>query len=100
MNENLVGKKSVFYFPEDCVVYLEDGILKSCEKFEAHFRESKDKNIYFCVLVDDKYWIDKSFKLNEDKDSKAWFDKSNYSSIHSRVSAVYTAMCEGKIKRR
>lgn len=105
MNEKLIGKKSIFYFPEGCIGYIDDD-LKSFEKFEAHFQQAKDGQICFCVLIDDVFWIDTTYKLTDNESKRAWFGqvakKGNgsvdYSSIHARVAAVYTAICEGKIK--
>ncbi len=110
MNESINGKKSIFYFPPDCIGYLDeqDGIVSFC-KFEAIFKivQIRDEDIeVFSVLVDDFLWVGEDYKLTDDEEKKAYFGKTakgkkgaiEYSSIHARVAAVYTAICEGKIK--
>ena len=105
MNESLVGKKSIFYFPEDCIGLLFENEIKPISKLEAIFSEVQNQ-IVFNVLVDDFLWIDKDYKLTDDEKSKAYFgqvakgkkEDIAYSSIHARVATVYAAICEQKIK--
>lgn len=105
MND-LKNKKTIMYLPNDFICYVDDenGAV-SFEKFVAEFDFVAQQDV-FSVCVDDFLWIGKDFKLTDDENEKALFGriakgkKSNteYSSIHSRVAAVYTALCEGKIR--
>lgn len=85
---NIIGKKSIFYYPEGLV---------SFDKFEAVFSEVSNQ-IVFSVCIDGGMYINESYQLVPDPNSAALFGKKNYSSIHARVAAVYTSICEGKIK--
>ncbi len=105
MNE-LKGKKTIMYLPNDFVCYVDDenGAV-SFEKFVAEFDFIAEQDV-FTVCVDDFLWIGKDFKLTDDETQKVLFGRVakgkktdiEYSSIHARVAAVYTAVCEGKIK--
>ncbi len=105
MND-LKNKKTIMYLPNDFICYVDDenGAV-SFEKFVAEFDFVAEQDV-FSVCVDDFLWIGKDFKLTDDEDCKILFGrvakgKKNdieYSSIHARVAAVYTALCEGKIK--
>ena len=104
MND-IIGKKTIINFPEDFICYVGDDGAISFEKFEAAFSEIEGY-LVFSVCVDDFLWIDKNYKLTDDEEKKAFFGQIargkngniNYSSIHARVAAVYSALCEGKIK--
>ena len=104
MND-IIGKKTVINLPEDFICYVGDDGAISFEKFEAAFSEIEGY-LVFSVCVDDFLWIDKNYKLTDDEEKKAFFGQIargkngniNYSSIHARVAAVYSALCEGKIK--
>ena len=104
MND-IIGKKTIINLPEDFICYVGDDGAISFEKFEATFSEIREQ-IVFTVCVDDFLWIDKNYKLTDDEEKKAFFGQIargkngniNYSSIHARVAAVYSALCEGKIK--
>ena len=103
MND-IIGKKTIINLPEDFICYVSD-VAISFEKFEATFSEIEGY-LVFSVCVDDFLWIDKNYKLTDDEEKKAFFGQIargkngniNYSSIHARVAAVYSALCEGKIK--
>ena len=103
MND-IIGKKTIINLPEDFICYVSD-VAISFEKFEATFSEIEGY-LVFSVCVDDFLWIDKNYKLTDDEAKKAFFGQIargkngniNYSSIHARVAAVYSALCEGKIK--
>ena len=103
MND-IIGKKTIINLPEDFICYVDD-VAISFEKFEAAFSEIEGY-LVFSVCVDDFLWIDKNYKLTDDEEKKAFFGQIargkngniNYSSIHARVAAVYSALCEGKIK--
>ena len=103
MND-IIGKKTIINLPEDFICYVSD-VAISFEKFEAAFSEIEGY-LVFSVCVDDFLWIDKNYKLTDDEEKKAFFGQIargkngniNYSSIHARVAAVYSALCEGKIK--
>lgn len=105
MNE-LKGKKTIMYLPNDFICYADDenGAV-SFEKFVAEFDFVAEQDV-FTVCIDDFLWIGKDFKLTDDETQKALFGRVakgkkgdiEYSSIHARVAAVYTAVCEGKIK--
>lgn len=102
------GKKSIFYLPADFICYSDDqnGAV-SFEKFTAEFKVFGEK-VCFSVCVDDFLWIGKNFKLTDDEEQKAFFGDTTakdsngrsrkYSSIHARAAAVYSALCEGKIR--
>ena len=102
---NIIGKKTIISLPEDFICYVGDDGAISFEKFEAAFSEIEGY-LVFSVCVDDFLWIDKNYKLTDDEEKKAFFGQIargkngniNYSSIHARVAAVYSALCEGKIK--
>ena len=104
MND-IIGKKTIINLPEDFICYVGDDGAISFEKFEAVFSEIEGY-LVFSVCVDDFLWIDKNYKLTDDEEKKAFFGQIargkngniNYSSIHARVAAVYSALCEGKIK--
>ena len=104
MND-IIGKKTIINLPEDFICYVGDDGAISFEKFEAAFSEIEGY-LVFSVCVDDFLWIDKNYKLTDDEEKKAFFGQIargkngniNYSSIHARVAAVYSALCEGKIK--
>lgn len=104
MND-IIGKKTIINLPEDFICYVGDDGAISFEKFEATFSEIEGY-LVFSVCVDDFLWIDKNYKLTDDEEKKAFFGQIargkngniNYSSIHARVAAVYSALCEGKIK--
>ena len=104
MND-IIGKKTIISLPEDFICYVGDDGAISFEKFEAAFSEIEGY-LVFSVCVDDFLWIDKNYKLTDDEEKKAFFGQIargkngniNYSSIHARVAAVYSALCEGKIK--
>lgn len=105
LNE-LKDKKSIFYLPSDFVCYIDDeNDAVSFEKFEAIFDVVLEQEV-FSVCIDDFLFIGEDFKLTDKKENKALFGKTakskkgdiEYSSIHARVAAVYTAVCEGKIK--
>lgn len=104
MNE-LKGKKTIIYLPNGFISYVGDDGAISFEKFEAHFDVIGDKEV-FSVCVDDLFWINKKYLLTDNHEEKAFFAQIakskkgdiNYSSIHARVSAVYSALAEGKIK--
>lgn len=104
MND-IIGKKTIINLPEDFICYVGDDGAISFEKFEAAFSEIEGY-LVFSVCVDDFLWIDKNYKLTDDEEKKAFFGQIargkngniNYSSIHARVVAVYSALCEGKIK--
>lgn len=104
MND-LKNKKTIINLPEDFICYVGDDGAISFEKFEAAFSEIEGY-LVFSVCVDDFLWIDKNYKLTDDEEKKAFFGQIargkngniNYSSIHARVAAVYSALCEGKIK--
>ena len=104
MND-IIGKKTIINLPEDFICYVGDDGAISFEKFEATFSEIEGY-LVFSVCVDDFLWIDKNYKLTDDEQKKAFFGQIargkngniNYSSIHARVAAVYSALCEGKIK--
>ena len=104
MND-IIGKKTIINLPEDFICYVGDDGAISFEKFEAAFSEIEGY-LVFSVCVDDFLWIDKNYKLTDDEEKKAFFGQTargkngniNYSSIHARVAAVYSALCEGKIK--
>ena len=104
MND-IIGKKTIINLPEDFICYVGDDGAISFEKFEAAFIEIEGY-LVFSVCVDDFLWIDKNYKLTDDEEKKAFFGQIargkngniNYSSIHARVAAVYSALCEGKIK--
>ena len=104
MND-IIGKKTIINLPEDFICYVGDDGAISFEKFEAVFSEIEGY-LVFSVCVDDFLWIDKNYKLTDDEGKKAFFGQIargkngniNYSSIHARVAAVYSALCEGKIK--
>ena len=104
MND-IIGKKTIVNLPEDFICYVGDDGAISFEKFEAAFSEIEGY-LVFSVCVDDFLWIDKNYKLTDDEEKKAFFGQIargkngniNYSSIHARVAAVYSALCEGKIK--
>ena len=104
MND-IIGKKTIINLPEDFICYIGDDGAISFEKFEAAFSEIEGY-LVFSVCVDDFLWIDKNYKLTDDEEKKAFFGQIargkngniNYSSIHARVAAVYSALCEGKIK--
>ena len=104
MND-IIGKKTIINLPEDFICYIGDDGAISFEKFEATFSEIEGY-LVFSVCVDDFLWIDKNYKLTDDEEKKAFFGQIargkngniNYSSIHARVAAVYSALCEGKIK--
>lgn len=104
MND-IIGKKTIINLPEDFICYVGDDGAISFEKFEATF-SSIEGYLVFSVCVDDFLWIDKNYKLTDDEEKKAFFGQIargkngniNYSSIHARVAAVYSALCEGKIK--
>ena len=104
MND-IIGKKTIINLPEDFICYVGDDGAISFEKFEAIFSEIEGY-LVFSVCVDDFLWIDKNYKLTDDEEKKAFFGQIargkngniNYSSIHARVAAVYSALCEGKIK--
>ena len=104
MND-IIGKKTIINLPEDFICYVGDDGAISFEKFEAAFSEIEGY-LVFTVCVDDFLWIDKNYKLTDDEEKKAFFGQIargkngniNYSSIHARVAAVYSALCEGKIK--
>lgn len=108
MND-LKGKKTIMYLPNDFICYVDDekGAV-SFKKFVAEFDFVAEQDV-FSVCVDDFFWIGKDFKLTDDENSKILFGRVakgkkgkkgdiDYSSIHARVAAVYTALCEGKIK--
>lgn len=69
MND-IIGKKTIIYLPVDFICYAGDDGAVSFEKFEAYFGQ-----------------VAKGKKGNIE-----------YSSIHARVAAVYSALCEGKIE--
>ena len=102
---HIIGKKTIINLPEDFICYVGDDGAISFEKFEAAFSEIEGY-LVFSVCVDDFLWIDKNYKLTDDEEKKAFFGQIargkngniNYSSIHARVAAVYSALCEGKIK--
>ena len=102
---HMIGKKTIINLPEDFICYVGDDGAISFEKFEAAFSEIEGY-LVFSVCVDDFLWIDKNYKLTDDEEKKAFFGQIargkngniNYSSIHARVAAVYSALCEGKIK--
>ena len=104
---NLDGKSSTFFLPPDIVSYTEQKFdeVVSFEKFQVFF-ETKDDQDVFSVCVDEFLWISSDYKLTDNEDLKAFFGisvetksgKKEYSSIHARVAAVYTALLEGKIK--
>ena len=104
MND-IIGKKTIINLPEDFICYVGDDGAISFEKFEAAFSEIEGY-LVFSVCVDDFLWIDKNYKLTDDEEKKAFFGQIargkngniHYSSIHARVAAVYSALCEGKIK--
>ena len=104
MND-IIGKKTIINLPEDFICYVGDDGAISFEKFEATFSEIEGY-LVFSVCVDDFLWIDKNYKLTDDEEKKAFFGQIargkngniNYNSIHARVAAVYSALCEGKIK--
>ena len=104
MND-IIGKKTIINLPEDFICYVGDDGAISFEKFEAAFSEIEGY-LVFSVCVDDFLWIDKNYKLTDDEEKKAFFGQIargkngniNYTSIHARVAAVYSALCEGKIK--
>ena len=104
MND-IIGKKTIINLPEDFICYVGDDGAISFEKFEDAFSEIEGY-LVFSVCVDDFLWIDKNYKLTDDEEKKAFFSQIargkngniNYSSIHARVAAVYSALCEGKIK--
>ena len=104
MND-IIGKKTIINLPEDFICYVGDDGAISFEKFEAAFSEIEGY-LVFSVCVDDFLWIDKNYKLTDDEEKKAFFGQIargkngniNYSSIHARVAAVYSALCEGKTK--
>ena len=104
MND-IIGKKTIINLPEDFICYVGDDGAISFEKFEATFSEIEGY-LVFSVCVDDFLWIDKNYKLTDDEEKKAFFGQIakgkngniNYTSIHARVAAVYSALCEGKIK--
>ena len=104
MND-IIGKKTIINLPEDFICYVGDDGAISFEKFEAAFSEIEGY-LVFSVCVDDFLWIDKNYKLTDNEEKKAFFGQIargkngniNYSSIHARVAAVYSALCEGKIK--
>ena len=104
MND-IIGKKTIINLPEDFICYVGDDGAISFEKFEATFSEIEGY-LVFSVCVDDFLWIDKNYKLTDNEEKKAFFGQIargkngniNYSSIHARVAAVYSALCEGKIK--
>lgn len=104
MND-IIGKKTIINLPGDFICYVGDDGAISFEKFEATFSEIEGY-LVFSVCVDDFLWIDKNYKLTDDEEKKAFFGQIargkngniNYSSIHARVAAVYSALCEGKIK--
>lgn len=105
MNE-LKGKKTIMYLPNDFICYADDSNgAVSFEKFVAEFDFVAEQDV-FTVCIDDFLWIGKDFKLTDDATQKALFGRVakgkkgdiEYSSIHARVAAVYTAVCEGKIK--
>ena len=104
MND-IIGKKTIINLPEDFICYVGDDGAISFEKFEAAFSEIEGY-LVFSVCVDNFLWIDKNYKLTDDEEKKAFFGQIargkngniNYSSIHARVAAVYSALCEGKIK--
>ena len=104
MND-IIGKKTIINLPEDFICYVGDDGAISFEKFEAAFSEIEGY-LVFSVCVDEFLWIDKNYKLTDDEEKKAFFGQIargkngniNYSSIHARVAAVYSALCEGKIK--
>ena len=103
---NLKNKKTIMYLPNDFICYVDDenGAV-SFEKFVAEFDFVAEQDV-FSVCIDDFLWIGKDFKLTDDENSKILFGRVakgkkgdiDYSSIHARVAAVYTALCEGKIK--
>lgn len=105
MND-LKDKSSIFYLPDGFICYADDehGPV-SFEKFIVNFEVFEDKEC-FTVCVDDTWFIGKDFKLTDDENLKAHFGKVakgkngdiEYSSIHARVSKVYVALCEGKIR--
>ena len=103
--KDIIGKKTIINLPEDFICYVGDDGAISFEKFEAAFSEIEGY-LVFSVCVDDFLWIDKNYKLTDDEEKKAFFGQIargkngniNYSSIHARVAAVYSALCEGKIK--
>lgn len=105
VKNDIKGKKSIIYLPSDFVCYVGDDGAVSFEKFEAHFEVFGEQET-FSVLVDDLFWINQKYLLIDNEDEKAFFGtvaKSKkgdkvYSSIHARVAAVYSAVCEGKIK--
>ena len=104
---NLHGKSSTFFLPPDIVSYTEQKFdeVVSFEKFQVFF-ETKDDQDVFSVCVDEFLWISSDYKLTDNEDLKAFFGisvetksgKKEYSSIHARVAAVYTALLEGKIR--
>ena len=102
---HIIVKKTIINLPEDFICYVSDDGAISFEKFEATFSEIEGY-LVFSVCVDDFLWIDKNYKLTDDEEKKAFFGQIargkngniNYSSIHARVAAVYSALCEGKIK--
>lgn len=99
---DLDGKKSIFYLPEGFICYVDEGNGGvSFEKFTAEFKVFEEK-VCFSVCVDDSWYIDKNFKLVDDETARAFFGdstpKKKYNSIHGRVAAVYSALCEGKIR--
>lgn len=101
MND-LDGKKSIICLPEGFICYMDDeNTAVSFEKFTAEFAVFEDK-ICFSVCVDDSWYIDKNYRLIDDVNSRAYFGESNgkkkYDSIHGRVAAVYSALCEGKVR--
>lgn len=105
MND-LKGKKTIIYLPSGFICYVdEENGAVSFEKFVAEFDFITEQDV-FSVCVDDFLWIGKDFKLTDDEDKKILFGRVakskkgdiEYSSIHARVAAVYTAVCEGKIK--
>lgn len=107
------NKTTEIKFPDDFICHVDEkGAAVSFSFFVAHFTVipstdvlTPDKEV-FAVSVDDVYWIDENFKLTDNEMKKKLFEKDVitpkgnkiYSSIHARVAAVYTALCEGKIK--
>jgi hypothetical protein len=106
VSNDLNSKKSIFYLPEDFICYVDDEYgAVSFQKFEAVFSEM-DSQILFYVVIDDFLYIDMNYKLTDDDTKKAFFGQVakgkkapiKYSSIHERVAAVYTALCQGKLR--